>query len=81
MNDALKCFKRVVNVTDDATEMIKLPCIKSADKRGRCDEKVAYYTLYFIAMEDDCNWQFAEVGDYLCEKQDGKWVLLKARKI
>lgn len=71
-------FRQAVQVGNDITGIMKLPCVIECRKRDIYRHKHVieyYYTLdpFKMAVEE---WQFAHVGEWLCEDERGKWHLL-----
>lgn len=71
-------FRQAVQVGNDITGIMKLPCVTECRKRDMYRHRHVieyYYTLdpFKMALK---GWQFAHVGEWLCEDSDGKWHLL-----
>ena len=67
----MKKFKQRIQIGNNVTDMMKLPCVFSCHK-DRDDELV--YLLY--DWDANGNYLEARKGDWLCEDYDGRWHLL-----
>ena len=74
-------YKLAVQVGENITDIIRMPCVQSAHKRSGKDGKVAYYILEPSAMADSEHWQYAYPGDWLLKDGDDKWHVIKDFKI
>ena len=63
-------MKQTIKVTENATYMMKLPCVYSCHKEN--GELV--YLLY--DWDEDGNYIKAHIGDWLGEDDEGKWHIL-----
>ena len=62
-----------IQVGENATSILKLPCVLSAHKRSGNEQKVAYYILDPFAMADSDRWQYVHPGEWLIQDENGKW--------
>jgi hypothetical protein len=72
-------YTEKIQVGDNVTDIMKLPCVRSAEKRNSKDSEVAYYLLEPSAMADSDRWQFAHPGDWLVKDENGKWHVMQER--
>lgn len=66
-------YKQRIQVRDNVTDIMKLPCVQSAHKRSGKEREVAYYILEPSAMADSEHWQYAHPGEWLVQGENGKW--------
>lgn len=59
-------FRRAIQIGDNVTDILKLPCVKGVEK---CDDKAGFEWMEYILKSGD----HAEKGDWLCEDSNGKW--------
>ena len=70
-------YTEKIQVGDNVTDILQLPCVQSAHKRSGKDRKVAYYILEPSAMFDSEHWQYAHPGEWLVQDENGKWHVTK----
>ena len=68
-------YVKAVQIGTNVTDIMKLPCVRSADKRDSRETEPAYYILDPFMMKHEV-WQFAHKGDWLCADAGNKWYLL-----
>lgn len=62
-------FKQAIKVTDHATDILKLDCVYSCHKEGN-----DFHFVYLLYDWDEYGQYIkAEIGDWLCEDNKGKW--------
>ena len=70
-------YTEKIQVGDNVTDIMKLPCVQSAHKRSGKEREVAYYILEPSAMADSEHWQYAHPGEWLVQDENGKWHVTK----
>ena len=67
-----KNYKTAIQIANNVTSIMRLPCIFSCHKEA--DGKFCYL-LY--EWDEFGNYVQAYKGDWLCEDEEGKWCVLK----
>jgi hypothetical protein len=65
-------YKQRIQVSDNVTDIMKLPCVLSAHKRYGSSDEVAFYLLDQEAMaayQSRC----VHPGEWLVQGENGKW--------
>lgn len=72
-------YKQAIQIGDNVTDIMKLPCVISAHKNAVGHESFIYYKLFGDTITSMFAWGetiTAYSGDWLCEDYDGRWYLL-----
>ena len=65
-------IRRRIKVDGNATYILRLPCIESAYKTPATGK-----ITYKLFPDEEGNVRYAEEGDYLMEKRNGKWDVMR----
>ena len=69
-------YKTMIHIDGRCLEdIMRLPCVRGCEKTSV--EGVLNFSFYPLYMAHPSQFQYAETGDRLCERQDGKWVILR----
>lgn len=55
-------------------DIMRLPCVRSVEKTSEAG--IMKFSFYPLSMLHPSQFQSAYTGDWLCEGDDGKWVVL-----
>ena len=69
-------YKTMIHIDGRSIDDIfRLPCVRGCKKTSI--KGIFEFTFYPLDMAHPSQFQYAATGDWLCERQDGKWVILR----
>ena len=71
-------YKQAIQIGHNITDNMQVPCVMECTKRDnlRGGHRIEYYYTLDPSKMVPREWQYAHLGDWLCEDYDGRWHLL-----